>query len=302
MTPDTPEYAQAGKVRMAYQQFGDPDHPALLLVMGLGTQMVAWDDAFCDQLARRGLRVIRFDNRDIGLSTHWAQGGRPDLDALMQAQFSGLAVEAPYDLIDMAGDTVGLMDALGIERAHLAGISMGAMIGQELAVQWPERLLTLTSIMSTTGAPDLPPPTPAALEVLIKPFPSDREGYIAAFMEAYRVLSGPVHPVDDAMTRRWAAAHHDRGLNPDGITRQMAAIMASGDRTPKLQAVTRPVLVLHGSQDPLLPVDHGRATAAAIPGARLEIIDGMGHAIPESLWRTVIAHIGRHVESSPGVS
>ncbi len=293
MTTDTPEYAQAGEVRIAYQRFGRPDHPALLLVMGLGTQMVAWDDAFCARLARRGLYVIRFDNRDIGLSTHWPQGGRPDLDALMQAQFSGQAVAAPYTLIDMAGDTVALMDALGIERAHLAGISMGAMIGQELAARWPERLLTLTSIMSTTGAVDLPPPTPEALEVLINPFPSDREGYIAAFIGAYRVLSGPVHPVDDAMTRRWAAAHYDRGLNPEGIVRQMAAIMASGDRRPRLRNIDRPVLVLHGDQDPLLPVAHGRATAAAIRGARLKIIKGMGHAIPASLWDSVIDPISR---------
>ncbi len=295
MTPDMTEYAQTGKLRIAYQRFGRPEHPALLLVMGLGTQMVAWDDAFCDQLARRGLCVIRFDNRDIGLSGHWDQGGRPDLDALMQAQFSGQAVDAPYNLIDMAGDTVGLMDALGIERAHLAGISMGAMIGQELAVQWPERLLTLTSIMSTTGAPDLPPPTPEALEVLITPFPSDRKGYIEAFMGAYRVLSGPIHPVDDAMTHRWAAAHYDRGLNPDGILRQTAAIMASGDRTLRLQKVNRPVLVLHGDKDPLLPVAHGHATADAIPGAGLEIIEGMGHAIPASLWDIVIDRISRHV-------
>ena len=294
MTTDVTEYAQAGAVRIAYQRFGRPDHPALLLVMGLGTQMVAWDTAFCVRLARCGLCVIRFDNRDIGLSTHWTQGGRPDLDALMQAQMSGHAVGAPYHLIDMAGDTVGLMDALGIEQAHLAGVSMGAMIGQELAVRWPERLRSLTSIMSTTGAPDLPPPTPEALEILIKPFPSDREGYIAAFMEAYRVLSGPIHPVDEAMTRRWAAAHFDRGLNPDGIARQMAAIMASGDRTMRLQAIDRPVLVLHGDKDPLLPAAHGRATAAAIPGARLEMIAGMGHAIPESLWGTVIDHLSRH--------
>ncbi len=293
---DAPDYAQVGDLRIAYQRFGRREYPALLLVMGLGTQMVAWDDAFCGQLAERGLCVVRFDNRDIGLSSHWPRGGRPNLDALIQAQFEGQAVAAPYTLIDMAGDTVGLMDALGIEQAHLAGISMGAMIGQEMAVRWPERLLTLTSIMSTTGAPDLPPPTPEALDILINPFPSDREGYIAAFMAAYRVLSGPIHAVDDAMTRRWAAVHYERGLNPDGIARQTAAILASGDRTLRLQGIKRPVLVLHGDKDPLLPVAHGRATAEAIPGARLEIIAGMGHAIPASLWGVVIDQICRHVE------
>ena len=299
MASEAPAYAQVDDLRIAYERFGRREHPALLLVMGLGTQMVAWDDAFCGRLADRGLCVIRFDNRDIGLSTHWAQGGRPDLDALTQAHFLGQTVNAPYSLIDMAGDTVGLLDALGIEQAHLAGVSMGAMIGQEMAAQWPGRLLTLTSIMSTTGAPDLPPPTPEALEILIKPFPSDREGYIAAFMAAYRVLSGPNHPTDDAMTRRWATAHYERGLNPDGIARQMAAIMASGDRTARLQRLSVPVLVLHGSQDPLLPLEHGRATAEAVPGARLAIIEGMGHAIPESLWPTIIDQIDRHVRQHP---
>ena len=299
MVSDAPAYAQVGDLRIAYQCFGRREQPALLLVMGLGTQMVAWDDAFCSQLAERGLCVIRFDNRDIGLSGHWAQGGRPDLDALMQAQFNGQPVDAPYTLVDMAGDTVGLMDALGIKQAHLAGVSMGAMIGQEMAVRWPERLLTLTSIMSTTGAPGLPPPTPEALEILIKPFPSDREGYIAAFMAAYQVLSGTIHPCDDAMTRRWATAHYERGLNPDGITRQMAAILASGDRTGRLQRLSLPVLILHGSQDPLLPLEHGHATAEAVPGARLEIIEGMGHAIPETLWPTIIDLIDRHVGQHP---
>ena len=295
MKPATPDYAQAGDLHIAYQLFGRRRDPVLVLVMGLGTQMVAWDDAFCHRLASRGLCVIRFDNRDIGLSTHWPQGGRPDLDALLQAQAGGQAVAAPYTLVDMAGDTIGLMDALGIAHAHLAGVSMGAMIGQEMASHWPGRLLTLTSIMSTTGALDLPPPTTEALEILIKPFPPDREGYIAAFAAAYRVLSGPVHPIDDAMTRRWAAAHYDRGLNPDGITRQMAAIVASGDRTARLRGLSLPVLVLHGSRDPLFPIAHARATARAVPGARLEIIAGMGHAIPESLWGTVIDQLDKQV-------
>ncbi len=294
MPHDAPEYARVGELRIAYQRFGRPVDPALLLVIGLGTQMVAWDDAFCRRLADRGRYVIRFDNRDIGLSSHWPQGGRPDLEALALVLARGQTVTAPYTLVDMARDTVGLLDALGIERAHLAGVSMGAMIGQEMAVHWPERLRTLTSIMSTTGAPDLPPPTPEALEVLVNPFPTDREGYIEAFVAAFRVLSGPAHPTDDAMTRRWAAAHFERGLNPDGIARQMAAIMASGDRTERLRTVPVPTFVIHGSEDPLVPLEHGRATARAIPGARLAVIDGMGHAIPESLWGTMIDHMVGH--------
>jgi pimeloyl-ACP methyl ester carboxylesterase len=298
MNENAPELARVGELEIAYECFGRRSHPVLLLAMGLGTQMVAWDEAFCRRLADQRLCVIRFDNRDIGLSTHWVQGGRPDLDALAQAQAGGQAVDAPYTLVDMARDTVGLLDALGIEQAHFAGISMGAMIGQEMAVNWPGRMLTLTSIMSTTGSPHLPPPTPAALEVLMKPFPADREGYIAAFVAAFHTLSGATHPTRDRLTRRWAEAHYDRGLNPDGITRQMAAIMASGDRTARLQQVRVPTLVLHGSEDPLLPLEHGRATARAIPGARLEIVDGMGHALPESLWETISGHIVRHVSNS----
>ena len=172
---------------------------------------------------------------------------------------------------------------------------MGGMIGQEMAVHWPRRMLTLTSIMSTTGNPGLPPPRPEALEVLLTPFPPDRQGYIDAFVAAYRTLGGTSRPIDDAMTRRWAAAHHDRGLNPDGITRQLAAVMASGDRTPRLRDVSVPTLVVHGSEDPLVPPEHGRATARAIPGARLAIIEGMGHALPESLWETVSDQIGSHI-------
>ena len=298
MTLTSPEFASLGDLRIAYQSFGRRTDPALLLIMGLGTQMVAWDEAFCRSLADRRFYVIRFDNRDIGQSTHWVQGGRPDLDALMQAQATGQSVAAPYTLVDMGRDTVGLMDALGIDRAHLVGLSMGGMIGQEMAVDWPQRMLTLTSIMSTTGDPGLPPPRPEALEILLTPFPTDREGYIDAFVAAYRTLSGTDHPIDDAMTRRWATAQYDRGLNPDGITRQMAAIMASGDRTARLRDVAVPTQVLHGSKDPLVPPEHGRATASAIPGARLEVIEGMGHALPASLWETIINHVCDHIEQN----
>ncbi|MGD8242274.1 MAG: alpha/beta fold hydrolase [Desulfobacterales bacterium] len=289
------EYAQLADLRVAYERFGRREDPAILLAIGLGTQMVAWDEAFCRWLADRRLYVIRYDNRDVGLSTHWHQGGRPDIDALARAQAWGQALAVPYTLVDMARDTLGLLDHLGLARAHFVGLSMGAMIGQEMAVHWPDRLRTLISIMSTTGCPSLPPPTPAALDILMKPFPGDREGYIEAFVAAFHTLSGPIHPTNDGLTRRWAAEHYDRGLNPDGITRQMAAIMASGDRTARLKQVAVPTLVLHGSADPLLPLEHGRATARAIPGARLEVIEGMGHAIPESLWETIIDRICGHI-------
>lgn len=289
------EYAQLADIRVAYERFGRREHPAVFLAIGLGTQMVAWDEGFCRRLADRQLYVIRYDNRDIGLTTHWHQGGRPDIEALARAQAWGQTVAVPYTLVDMARDTIGLLDHLGIARVHFVGLSMGAMIGQEMAVHWPDRMQTLISIMSTTGRPSLPPPTPEALEILMKPFPGEREGYIEAFVAAFRTLSGPVHPTHDGLTRRWAEEHYDRGLNPDGIARQMAAITASGDRTARLQQVAVPTLVLHGSADPLLPLEHGRATARAIPGARLEVIDGMGHAIAESLWETIIDRICGHI-------
>ena len=298
MTHMDPDIATWGDLRIAYQTYGRRTDPALLLIMGLGSQMVIWDETFCRLLADRGLYVVRFDNRDIGQSTHWVQGGRPDLDALAWAQAAGWTVAAPYTLVDMAQDTVGLMDALGIDRAHIVGLSMGGMIGQEMALHWSPRMLTLTSIMSTTGDPRLPPPRPEALEILMKPFPTDREGYIAAFVAAYRTLSGPTHPIHDALTRRWASAQFDRGLNPDGVIRQMAAIMASGDRTSRLRNVAVPTLVLHGSEDPLMPLEHGRAAAKAIPQARLEVIPGMGHALPESLWGLVIDQIDGHIQKN----
>ncbi|MDX1268406.1 MAG: alpha/beta hydrolase, partial [Oceanisphaera sp.] len=172
MTYTKPDFASVGDLHIAYQSYGRPTDPALLLVMGLGSQMVAWDETFCRLLASRRLYVIRFDNRDIGQSTYWLQGGRPDLDALAQALAAGQTVAVPYTLVDMAQDTVGLMDALEIERAHLVGLSMGGMIGQEMALHWPQRMLTLTAIMSTTGDPGLPPPQPEALDVLLTPFPA----------------------------------------------------------------------------------------------------------------------------------
>jgi pimeloyl-ACP methyl ester carboxylesterase len=286
--------AQANGIEIAYDTFGDNRKPAMLLIMGLGTQMIVWDEEFCTQLASKGYWVIRFDNRDIGLSTKFKNAGVPNLADLEQAVKKREPFEIPYTLLDMAEDAIGLLDALGSKTAHIVGESMGAMIGQIMAMHYSERVRTLISIMSTTGQPGLPPPSPEALEVIYEPWPIHRAGYIESFVQAYRVLSGPEIMVGEALARKWAEQSFDRGLNPDGIARQLATIIASGNRRAKLKSITAPTLVLHGEADLLLPVEHGRATADAIPKAKLKIIPGMGHTLPETLWPELIVAISQH--------
>lgn len=288
------QFAEANGVTIAYDTFGHEGDTPLLLIMGLGSQMILWDEDFCRQLASKGYRVIRFDNRDIGLSTTFNRMAVPDLTAVTETLLRGDVPLLPYTLDDMARDAVALLEALGHDSAHIVGESMGGMIGQIMAVHFPEHLRTLTTIMSSTGDPGLPPPKPEVLEILYAPFPTDRPGYVDAFVRAFQVLSGLDTPVDNARARKWAEKSFDRGLNPPGVTRQYAAILAAGDRTTELKTVSVPTLVVHGNQDPLMPLECGRATAAAIPGARLEIIEGMGHALPVAVWPQVIAAIANH--------
>ena len=286
--------ARANDIEIAYETFGDPSSKPMLLIMGLGFQMIVWDDEFCTQLATRGYWVIRFDNRDIGLSTRFDEAHVPNISALLKSQEQGEAVHVPYILSEMADDVIGLLDALGIESAHVVGLSMGGMIGQIMAAKFPERIHTLTSVMSSTGDPELPPPKPEALSVLLTPLPTDRAGYIERCVRIWSVLSGPKFPVDETRVRKWAGQSHDRGLNPAGFARQFAAIIASGSRKEMLKSVTIPTMVLHGDADPLVPVECGIDTANAVPGARLVIIEGMGHALPETLWPRVIDAIEHH--------
>ena len=281
-------------IDLAYHAFGRRTDPAFLLIMGLGTQMVAWDDAFCLQLMHRGYYVIRFDNRDVGLSGRPTNAGVPDLAALEQSLAVGRLERPPYTLDDMAADGIGLLLGLGIQRAHVAGVSMGGMIAQVMALTFSQHVRSLTSIMSSTGRSDLPPPTPEALAVLLTPFPTDREGYIESFVQTYSIISGPVYPINETRVRRWAQTHFENSLNPDGITRQLAAILYAGDRTAALRRITVPTLVIHGDADPLLAVACAHATADAIPGARLKIIPGMGHVIPEALWDYVVDQMTAH--------
>jgi len=287
-------FASVNGIRIAFETFGRPSDRPLLLIMGLGSQMVQWDEDFCRRLAAKQYWVIRFDNRDIGLSTRFDRMRVPDPLKVGNAWLRGENPALPYTLLDMAEDARGLIEALGLESAHVVGESMGGMIAQLMAIHWPGHLRTLTSLMSTTGAPDLPPPKAEVLEILQRPLPTDRNRYVDAFAEAVAILNGPKVPVDGALVRKWAILSYDRGLNPAGVARQYAALMAAGDRTPDLKAVTVPTLVIHGDADPLLPVECGRATAEAIPTAKLRLIPGMGHALPPAVWDAVIGAIAAH--------
>ncbi len=288
------ERVSANGIELCYDTFGDRAAPPLLLIMGLAAQMIAWDEEFCEQLAARGYFVIRFDNRDIGLSTRFPQHGTPDLLALLGQALMGRSVAAPYTLRDMAADAIGLLDALGIARAHVVGASMGGAIGQEMAIHHGERLLSLTSIMSSTGDPSLPQASPEAMAVLLSPPPTDRDSYFASYKRTWAVLRGPGFPLDEAKDLERAARAWDRGLNSPGVARQMAAILASGNRTSALGSVCVPTLVIHGDADPLVRHEGGVATAKAIPGARLLTINGMGHALPISMWPQLIDAIAAH--------
>jgi pimeloyl-ACP methyl ester carboxylesterase len=294
-TPHSPEnFAAANGLRLCYDTFGDRLAPPLLLIMGLGAQMTLWDEDFCAQLAGHGFHVIRFDNRDIGRSTQLDVVAKVDFPVLMMAAMRGEKINAPYTLRDMANDAAGLLDALGIAAAHVVGASMGGMIAQELAVHHPARVRSLVSIMSSTGAPGLPGPTPEAAGVLMAPPATSRDDYIAQFCRAWIVLRAGSFPADEARDPIRADGFYARGLNPAGVARQMLAIFASGDRTASLAAVKAPTLVIHGDADPLVRLEAGQATQKAIPGAKLLTVATMGHALPMSLWPQIIGAIAGH--------
>lgn len=279
--------AQANGIEIAYETFGDASDPALLLVMGLGAQMILWDEAFCEAIARRGYHVIRYDNRDVGLSTKMESAGAPDIAAAM----TGDASSASYTLNEMADDGVGLLDALGVAKAHIVGASMGGMIVQVMAIRHPERVLSMCSIMSTTGDPQVGQPTPEAMALLMSPPPTTRDEAIEAGVRAVRAIGSPGFPFDEARERAFAARAYDRMNYPVGTARQLVAIMASGDRTEGLRKVTLPVLVIHGEADVLVTPSGGKATADAIAGAKLVTIAGMGHSLPPEVQGQVVEEI-----------
>jgi pimeloyl-ACP methyl ester carboxylesterase len=284
--------AQANGIELEYETFGDPSNPAILLVMGLGIQMLGWHEVFCNMLADRGYFVIRYDNRDVGLSSKIEDGPQPDVMRLLAGDFSS----ASYTLDDMANDAAGLLDALGIEQAHVVGVSMGGMIGQTLAIKQPDRVLSLTSIMSTTGNPAVGQPRQDVVMAMITPAPEEREAFIDHQVNLFRMIGSPDYPMPDDELRALIGRLYDRMHYPVGFLRQLAGIMASGDRTAALASVNVPTLVIHGEVDPLIAVDGGEATAKAIPGAKLVKITGMGHDFPPQLWQRFVDEIVANAE------
>ena len=298
MSVETVTGAGPSGLELAYERFGDPQAPPVVLVMGLGTQMVGWPLGFCMALVERGLHVVRFDNRDVGLSSHMHDAPPPDVQAAMMGDTSS----ASYTLPDMAGDTTGLLDALELESAHVVGVSMGGMIAQCVAIEYPDRVRSLTSIMSTTGDPAVGQPTPEALGALLSPPAASREQAVERTISIFRVIGSPGFELDEQELRERAEVSYDRADDPLGVARQLLAVVASPDRTPALRSVAAPTLVIHGTADPLVNVSGGKATAAAVPGAELVILDGMGHDLPRALWPEITGGIAALVERAEAAS
>jgi pimeloyl-ACP methyl ester carboxylesterase len=276
--------ATANEIEICYEAFGEPGGRPLLLVMGLGMQMIGWDEDFIGLLVDTGHHVVRFDNRDVGLSSHMPEA--PDL----MAAFGGDTSGAPYLLEDMADDTAGLLDVLGWTSAHVVGVSMGGMIAQSLAIRHPGRVRTLTSIMSTTG-PGVGQPTEAAMAALLTPPSPDRESAAERALASWRVIGSPGYAMDAERVAWVARESYDRAYDPQGVARQLMAILASPDRAEGLRGLTIPALVIHGEDDPLVTPPGGAATADAIPGAKLLTFPGMGHDMPRDLWPVFVETI-----------
>lgn len=287
----------ANGITITYEDKGPRDAPTILLVMGLGGQLTLWPDEFVDALNGHGFRTIRYDNRDVGLSTRFDAAGVPNVKWMVVKSMLGLPVRSAYTLADMAADGVALLDHLAIERAHIVGASMGGMISQHIAARYPDRTLSLTSIMSSTGNRRLPRARKEAMQVLAnRPMSGDPEDMIAYSVRAARVIGSPAYPAAEERLQRRVRADFERGWYPQGVARQMAAIVADGDRRPLLKTITAPTLVVHGEDDPLVPLAAGRDTAANIAGARLLTIPGMGHDLPLALIDTLADAITGHAK------
>lgn len=285
------------KIEIAYECFGDDSAPPVLLIMGLGGQMLGWNEGFCMELVNRGLRAIRFDNRDVGLSTHLSNALMPDFKAALAGDTSS----ATYNLSDMAADTIGLLDALGLESAHIVGASMGGFIAQTMAIEYPEHLRSLTSIMATTGDLTVGQPSPEVLRLLFSgPSPKTREEVIEKAVSASRLVGSSGFPLDEYEVRKRTGLAYDRSYDQLGTMRQSIAVLASGDRTTRLRSVRVPTLVIHGEDDRMCDISGGRATAKAIPGAELEVIEGMGHNLPRELWPRIASLISNLVQRVEG--
>jgi pimeloyl-ACP methyl ester carboxylesterase len=284
--------ANSNGIELEYDSFGDPTDPALLLVMGFTAQMTAWEEAFCQRLAGGGRFVVRFDNRDCGLSTK-LDGVTVDMGALLGVMAGGPAPAVPYLLSDMAADAIAVLDDLGIEQAHILGASMGGMIVQTIAIEHPERVLTLTSVMSTTGEPEYGQAKPEAMAALLTPPPADRAAYVQQALDTWKVFSSPRYYDPDKVAKR-AGDGYDRSFYPEGAMRQLGAIVASGSRADGLQALSVPTLVIHGRADTLITLSGGNRTAELVPGANLLVLNDMGHDLPEPLWPVVVDAVLSH--------
>ena len=290
--------AKVNGIEIFYDITGPEDGKPLLLISGVGTQMTRWPPAFLERLSGRGYRAIRMDNRDIGLSQKFTDHGIPDFQAILTDKAAGKEPNVPYTLSDMAADSVALLDHLNIDQAHICGASMGGMIVQLMAIEHPQRVLSMTSIMSTTGNPDLPRATDEAMAALTTPRPDatkDREAYIASGMATAKVIGSPAFPIPEDLIRAGVEADLDRSYHPTGFARQYAAILATRDRRAELKDLKMPVSVIHGVQDPLVRVEGGRDTAANCPVAELIEIDGMGHNIPPQIYEEVIDGIEKAI-------
>ena len=287
--------ASVNGIEIAYQEMGDPGGEPIVLIMGLGTQMLAWDPDFCTLLAERGHRVVRFDNRDVGHST-WIDAPVPGRIPMLLGLPRGLA----YTLDDMADDAAALIEHLGFDAAHVVGASQGGMIAQVLGYRRPDLVRSLGLIMTGSGKRVTAVPRLRALGMLLASPPKDRDAYIAAVEKTFGVIGSPAYPPDPERLRRVIGTSYDRARNPAGVARQLHAITSSGDRTKRLRAVRAPTIVIHGTEDPLVRPSAGRSVAAAIPGARLELIDGMGHDLPPQLWKRIVGYLAENLDRGIG--
>ena len=286
----------ANNIVIEYDTFGDASHRPLLMVMGLGAQMTAWDEDFCKLLADQGHFVVRYDNRDVGLTTRFHEHGAPDMEKLVMALMQGEQPDVAYTLHDMAADGMALLTELGISQAHVCGASLGGMIVQTMAIHHPERVLSLTSIMSSSGNPDLPTATPEAMEALTSERVDDPEHAMNRAVEVNKVIGSPGFPRDEERLRQKGLESFQRAYYPEGVARQMAAAVAGGDRRPGLQNISAPTLVIHGEDDPLIRVEAGIDTHKNIPGSELLRIRGMGHDLPRGAWQEMTEAITRLTE------
>jgi pimeloyl-ACP methyl ester carboxylesterase len=277
-------FCKVGDVELCYEPFGDPNRPAVLLVMGLGTQMIGWHADFCAGLADRGFYVIRYDNRDVGRSTHLSDRPTPKPLEIVTRRIRRPA----YLLKDMADDGIGLLDELGIQRAHVVGASMGGMIAQTMAAQHPDRVLSLVSIMSSTGSRWSGQPAPRVLPVFLQKPASSKEAYVERIVKLFKLVGSPGFERDEDELRELLGLSWDRDIDPAGVARQLGAVIASGHRAADLKRIKVPTLVIHGKSDRLIRPSGGRATARAIPNARLDLIDGMGHDLPRGVWPRIL--------------